>query len=483
LKNESTHPLTLSFIDAQIESLFKRHYDGTNRIFFRIGIILSCVGWSILYSGIYLSHRNVFLPALITLIGVLLIPFIIVLGLSYSTRYSTLTHNLTAYCNFAAACVCIYVAIYLIKDVTFLCSGIICICFFCYFILRIRFKISVLITFLYALIGQVCVIVSRNFIESEIFTSSSGIWLGFIIAMIAGYFFEKTNRNLFVQYSVIEQQQEELVSERNKLKQSLDNLKSTQAQLIQSEKMASLGELTAGIAHEIQNPLNFINNFAEVSIELEEEMLKELADNNVEQTRVLSSHIGDNLQKIIFHGKRADSIVKNMLQHSRKSSGQKESIDLNALVNEYLSLSYHGLRAKDKSFNTTIKYDFDSSIDKVQVLPQDIGRVLLNLFNNAFYSVSQKKTEANDTYQPAVNVKTIKSGNIVKIFIRDNGIGIPEKTRNKIFQPFFTTKPPGEGTGLGLSMSLDIITKAHGGDISVNSEQGEYAEFEISLPL
>ena len=220
----------------------------------------------------YLSYRNVFLSALPTLIGVLLIPFIVVVALSYSSKFVTLTHNLTAYCNFAAACVCAYVAIYLMKDITFLCSGIICICFFCYFILRIRFKVAILITFFYTFIAQMGVIFSGNFTTSQIFISSSGIWLGFTIAMVAGYFFEKTNRKLFVQHSIIEQQREELVSERNKLRESLENLKSAQAQLVHSEKMASLGELTAGIAHEIQNPLNFVNNFAEVSIELSEEI-------------------------------------------------------------------------------------------------------------------------------------------------------------------------------------------------------------------
>jgi two-component system, NtrC family, sensor kinase len=329
-----------------------------------------------------------------------------------------------------------------------------------------------------------CVILSGNFTTSQIFISSSGIWLGFTIAMVAGYFFEKTNRKLFVQHTIIEQQREELVSERNKLRESLENLKSAQAQLVHSEKMASLGELTAGIAHEIQNPLNFVNNFAELSIELSEEISIHLAKSNTEVAMACSSNLSQNLQKIVFHGKRADSIVKNMLQHSGRSSTQKESIDLNALVNEYLRLSYHGLRARDKSFNSLIISDFDQSIDNIQVLRQDIGRVLLNLFNNAFYSVMEKTKHTNGTlFEPAVNVKTIKSVNSVKIIIRDNGMGIPDKTLEKIFQPFFTTKPPGEGTGLGLSISFDIITKVHGGNINVYSQEGEFAEFEISLPV
>jgi signal transduction histidine kinase len=340
-----------------------------------------------------------------------------------------------------------------------------------------------LITFFYTFIAQMGVIVSGNFNRTQIFISSSGIWLGFTIAMVAGYFFEKTNRKLFVQQSIIEQQREELVNERNKLKESLENLKSAQAQLIHSEKMASLGELTAGIAHEIQNPLNFVNNFAEVSIELSQEMSNHLAKNRAEDAVVCSSHISQNLEKIVFHGKRADSIVKNMLQHSGKSSTQKEPINLNALVNEYLRLSYHGLRAKDKSFNSIIRSDFDPSIDNVKVLRQDIGRVLLNIFNNAFYSVMEKGKHTNGAFEPLVNVRTVKSGNAVKIVIRDNGMGISKKTLDKIFQPFFTTKPPGEGTGLGLSISFDIITKVHGGNINVFSEEGEFAEFEISLPV
>jgi signal transduction histidine kinase len=275
----------------------------------------------------------------------------------------------------------------------------------------------------------------------------------------------------------------ELESAKTKVEETLSELKSAQAQLIQSEKMASLGELTAGVAHEIQNPLNFINNFAEVSMELTDEMANELKQNKIDEVTVLSSNINANMQKIVFHGKRADSIVKNMLQHSRKSSGLKESTDLNSLINEYMKLSYHGLRAKDKSFNAQLETDLDPSIEKVMLISQDIGRVLLNLFNNAFYSVMEKKKLLNGVFEPSVNVRTVKSGNFVKILIRDNGMGIPEKVLDKVFQPFFTTKPTGEGTGLGLSMSFDIITKGHGGSININSKEGQYAEFEILLPV
>jgi signal transduction histidine kinase len=218
-------------------------------------------------------------------------------------------------------------------------------------------------------------------------------------------------------------------------------------------------------------------------MELTDEMANELKQNKIDDATVLSSSINANMQKIVFHGKRADSIVKNMLQHSRKSSGLKESTDLNGLISEYMRLSYHGLRAKDKSFNAQLETDLDPSIEKVMLLPQDIGRVLLNLFNNAFYSVMEKKKLLNGVFEPSVSVRTVKSGNFVKILIRDNGMGIPEKVIDKIFQPFFTTKPTGEGTGLGLSMSFDIITKGHGGSININSKEGQYAEFEILLPV
>ncbi|HKI43848.1 MAG TPA: ATP-binding protein [Balneolales bacterium] len=270
------------------------------------------------------------------------------------------------------------------------------------------------------------------------------------------------------------------------LKQTLSDLKGTQAQLIQAEKMASLGELTAGIAHEIQNPLNFVNNFSEVSTELLEEMREEIENGNFEEVKVISSDLNQNLEKILTHGRRADGIVKGMLQHSRGSSGEKEPTDINALADEYLRLSYHGLRARDKSFTADFKLEADSNLPKVNVVPQDIGRVLLNLINNAFYAVSEKAKQNGNGYKPSVIVGThaIKSpsgDSRVKIRVKDNGNGIPDEVKKKIFQPFFTTKPTGQGTGLGLSMSYDIV-KAHGGTITMETEEGEGTEFSISLP-
>lgn len=286
----------------------------------------------------------------------------------------------------------------------------------------------------------------------------------------------------------------ELKTEMTKQKQEnaiisamLAELKATQAQLIQREKMASLGELTAGIAHEIQNPLNFVNNFSEVNTELIEELLEELNQIEIsDQERItlegIIKSIKENGQKINHHGKRADTIVKGMLQHSRTTTGQKEPTDINALAGEYLRLSYHGLRAKDKSFNAALETHFDESTGKIEVIPQDIGRVLLNLFNNALYAVNEKKKTARENYQPTISVITKKLGDKVQVYVNDNGIGIPEKFVDKIFQPFFTTKPTGQGTGLGLSLSYDII-KAHGGDISVETKEGTYTTFLLQLPL
>jgi len=265
-----------------------------------------------------------------------------------------------------------------------------------------------------------------------------------------------------------------------KIEKAYDELKSTQAQLIQQEKMASLGELTAGIAHEIQNPLNFVNNFSEVSNELIEEMRIELAKGNHEEAKAIVDDVKQNLEKINHHGKRADAIVKGMLQHSKTSSGQKELTDINVLSDEYLRLSYHGLRAKDKSFSATMKTDFDESIGKINIVPQDIGRVILNLINNAFYAVDEKKKQVPDRYEPTVSVSTKKEKDKVEIKVKDNGNGIPQKVLDKIFQPFFTTKPTGQGTGLGLSLSYDIV-KAHGGDLKVNTKEGEGSEFTILL--
>jgi signal transduction histidine kinase len=265
-----------------------------------------------------------------------------------------------------------------------------------------------------------------------------------------------------------------------KLNQTVDSLTRTQSQLIQSEKMASLGELTAGIAHEIQNPLNFVNNFAEVNVELIEELSDLMETGDMQAINETFEDIKRNLEKIRLHGRRADSIVKGMLQHSQSSTGAKEQVDINALTDEYLRLAYHGLRAKDKSFNAVTKTEFDHRIEKISVVPQDIGRVLLNLINNAYYTVHEKKRIKQNGYEPIVTVSTIKDNGQVKIKVRDNGNGIPPKILDKIFQPFFTTKPTGQGTGLGLSLAYDIV-KAHGGEIKVETRENEGQNLQWSL--
>ncbi len=275
----------------------------------------------------------------------------------------------------------------------------------------------------------------------------------------------------------------ELKEEKELVERTLSELKITQSQLIQSEKMASMGELTAGIAHEIQNPLNFVNNFAEINTELLEDLKSELNEGNTKEAISIANNIMDNEQKVVFHGKRADSIVKSMLLHSRSSTGQKELTDINKLADEYFRLAYHGLRAKDKGFNTAMRTDFDPQIGKIKIIPQDIGRVLLNLYNNAFYAVAERDKNQEAGFEPIVEVSTKKSGNKIEIRVRDNGSGIPQKMLNKIFQPFFTTKPTGEGTGLGLSLSFDIITKGHGGELKVDTEEGKYTAFTICLPV
>jgi signal transduction histidine kinase len=273
---------------------------------------------------------------------------------------------------------------------------------------------------------------------------------------------------------------------------TLSQLKSAQSQLIQSEKMASLGELTAGIAHEIQNPLNFVNNFSEVNKELLIELKDEINKGNFDEVNIIANDIISNEEKINHHGKRADAIVKGMLQHSSSGSGVKEPTDINALADEYLRLAYHGLRAKDNSFNATKKTDFDETIGNINIIPQDIGRVLLNLINNAFYAVNEKMKSAPSGYEPQVSVSTRllppsenslihQSTNSLIISVKDNGNGIPQKILDKIFQPFFTTKPTGQGTGLGLSLSYDIV-KAHGGELKVETKEGEGSTFIIQIP-
>lgn len=283
-----------------------------------------------------------------------------------------------------------------------------------------------------------------------------------------------------------------LSRQKKELEAALETLRTTQHQLVQSEKMASLGELTAGIAHEIQNPLNFVNNFAEVNTELIQELKQEINKGNQSEANVLAGIIDENEQKIIYHGKRADAIVKGMLQHSRSGVSTKEPTDINALCDEYLRLAYHGLRAKDKSFNAKFETHFDPSIEKINVQPQDFGRVILNLINNAFYAVTEKKNlwqihptdsqTRGESYEPTVTLFTQKQRDHIEIRVRDNGNGIPQKVLDKIFQPFFTTKPTGKGTGLGLSLSYDIV-KAHGGEITVTTKEGEGTEFIITLPI
>jgi signal transduction histidine kinase len=279
-----------------------------------------------------------------------------------------------------------------------------------------------------------------------------------------------------------EKAQQKELAQAKEIEKAYHELKTTQQQLIQSEKMASLGELTAGIAHEIQNPLNFVNNFSEVNKELLMEMKDEIDKGNLVEIKSLADDVIDNQEKINHHGKRAEAIVKGMLQHSRNSSGVKEPTDINALCDEYLRLAYHGLRAKDKSFNVVTKTEFDNTIGKINVMPQEIGRVILNLISNAFYAVNEKAKLLTAGYEPLVFVKTKRVDNKILISVKDNGNGISQKVLDKIFQPFFTTKPTGQGTGLGLSLAYDII-KAHGGEIKVQSEEGEGCQFIIELPV
>ncbi len=309
---------------------------------------------------------------------------------------------------------------------------------------------------------------------------------GIAVFILIAFLLYRNNRNRKKANELLQKQKEEIEVQKKNVEGTLVELKSTQAQLIQSEKMASLGELTAGIAHEIQNPLNFVNNFSEVNKEMLEELKAERLKLKAERDEQLEDEIINdvitNQEKINHHGKRADAIVKGMLQHSRSSTGHTEPTDINALINEYLRLAYHGLRAKDNSFNATMQTDFDESLGSINIIPQDIGRVMLNLFNNAFYAVNEKKKQQPEGYEPKVLVNTKKMGNTIFISVKDNGNGIPQKIVDKIFQPFFTTKPTGQGTGLGLSLSYDII-KAHGGEIKVETKEGEGSKFVIQVPI
>ncbi len=307
-----------------------------------------------------------------------------------------------------------------------------------------------------------------------------GLLAGLTLFLIAAIILWRNNQHKQRAYALLEKQKAETDQQREKVEQALTELRSAQTQLVQAEKMASLGELTAGIAHEIQNPLNFINNFSEINIELISEIKEELSKGNYSIIEKIADDLGDNEAKITRHGKRADAIVKGMLEHSRTSSGTKEPADLNALADEYLRLAFHGMRARDKFFNAHLETDLDTSVGQVNMIAQDIGRVLLNLFNNAFIAVSEKKKLIPD-YEPVITLETLrKNGNAI-ITVRDNGSGIATKIKDKIFQPFFTTREPGQGTGLGLSLSYDII-KTHGGEITVKSEAGEGAEFTVVLP-
>ena len=304
----------------------------------------------------------------------------------------------------------------------------------------------------------------------------------YALLLVLGVWFIHRYQKARVIHAEREKAQKIELAQAREIEKAYSELKATQEQLIHSEKMASLGELTAGIAHEIQNPLNFVNNFAEVSNELVDEMNEELDKGDIPVARAIAGDLKNNLEKINHHGKRADGIVKGMLQHSHSGDGKKQPTDLNKLADEYLRLAYHGLRAKDKSFNTAMQTDFDKSVGVVTVVPQDIGRVLLNLLTNAFHAVREKQKDAPGGYEPTVTVRTRRTAKGVEIEVSDNGNGVPESIREKIFQPFFTTRPTGQGTGLGLSMSYDIVTKGHGGELRVTSEEGKSTTFTMVLP-
>ena len=291
------------------------------------------------------------------------------------------------------------------------------------------------------------------------------------------------NQNQALEYEVT-QRTAALTRQTDELRATLSELQATQDQLVQREKMASLGELTAGIAHEIQNPLNFVNNFADVSAELVAELEEARARPSRDATEEaeLLADLRQNLQRISQHGGRASGIVRGMLAHSRAGSGERQPVNVNALCDEYLRLAYHGLRAKDKGFNATLQTDFASDLPPVEAVPGDLGRVLLNLLTNAFYAVQKRQQAGEATYAPTVGVATKQVGQQVEICVTDNGTGIPAEVQARIFQPFFTTKPTGEGTGLGLSLAHDIITKGHGGTLTVESQPGVGTTFRIALP-
>ena len=304
-----------------------------------------------------------------------------------------------------------------------------------------------------------------------------------VVLLLLAFIFWRNSKQRQKANEQLQNQNTEIEKQKKNVENALSELKTTQNQLVQSAKMASLGELTAGIAHEIQNPLNFVNNFSDVSAELVDEMQAELKNGDKDEAIAISEDIRQNLEKIRHHGKRADFIVKGMLEHSRTSTGERHATNINALADEFLKLSYHGLRAKDKNFNTGLVTNFDENLPQISVVQQDIGRVLINLFSNAFYAVNQKAKTAGPDYKPVVELNTARQNGAIIISVKDNGSGIPENIREKIMQPFFTTKPTGEGTGLGLSLSYDIVVKGHGGTIGVETKEGEFTEFIVRLPL
>jgi signal transduction histidine kinase/tetratricopeptide (TPR) repeat protein len=326
---------------------------------------------------------------------------------------------------------------------------------------------------------QADILQSRKELKQRIILYASLAGLAFVL--IIAVLLYRNNQHKQKTLAIVQKQKQEIDEQKTRVEQALSDLKSTQAQLMQQEKMASLGEMTAGIAHEIQNPLNFVNNFSEVNAELLNDMKKEIEQGDLQEAKKIADSVIDNEQKILHHGKRADNIVKGMLLHSRQNTGQREMVDINAMAEEYFRLSYHGFRGLDKHFNSAMDSQMDESIGKLKIVPQDFGRVLLNLFNNAFFSVAEKSRKSSNGYAPAVSLSSRKIGDHIELKIKDNGNGIPKELMDKIFQPFFTTKPAGQGTGLGLSISYDII-KSNGGELSVDSKPGEYAEFTIHLP-
>ena len=323
------------------------------------------------------------------------------------------------------------------------------------------------------------------YLLSELNSSLLTLFIAFLLFAIFVYIYRRFLQNSLIKKNTqLEENTNQLTDQLEKLKielsKTVESLRSTQNQLIQSEKMASLGQLTAGIAHEIQNPLNFVNNFSELSVEL----LEELNGNpTLEEQKSIVNDIKQNLQKIAYHGKRADSIVKGMLQHSRTASVEKQPTDINKLVEEFFVLAYHGMRAKDPGFNCSMEKHLAKDLPLVKIIPQEINRVILNIFNNSFYAVDERSKNEGKGYRPTVSISTQKVNGSITVTIRDNGKGINEEIRKKIFTPFFTTKPMGHGTGLGLSISRDIIVKGHNGDLKLDSKPGEYTEFIITLPL